>query len=153
DRSDHSAGPRALPQHAGEVRRPPQGAGACHRHRSLSRRRAAVCRRADHNDQASRCPPNGNRRIACLWTTTDGGWRQGLTSGGMQRTVSVVAAASGAAADVRLDACRTVGEVLPALRRLTGSAASLITRAGIALEPGLPVAHLRDGDLLVLTDA
>src|SRR4051812_41717991 len=70
----------------------------------------------------------------------------------MKRTVSVVAAASGAAADVRLDAGRTLGEVLPQLMRLTGSTSPLILRAGAALDPSLPVAHLRNGDELQLSD-
>ena len=71
----------------------------------------------------------------------------------MKRTVSVIAAGSGATADVRLDATRTVGEVLPQLMRLTGSTVPTITRDGTALDPGLPVAHLHDGDVLVLTDS
>src|SRR4051794_19990334 len=74
----------------------------------------------------------------------------------MKRTVSVVAAASGAVADVRLHANRTLGEVLPQLMRSTGSAGPLIRpliiRAGAALDPSLPVAHLRDGDELQLAD-
>ncbi|HMC68625.1 MAG TPA: FHA domain-containing protein, partial [Mycobacteriales bacterium] len=70
----------------------------------------------------------------------------------MKRTVSVVAAASGATADVRLDAARTLGEVLPELLRLTGSTAPVLTRGGATLDPAQPVAHLRDGDELVLTD-
>src|SRR3954464_4464731 len=81
----------------------------------------------------------------------------------MKRTVSVVAAASGAVADVRLHANRTLGEVLPQLMRLTGSAGPPLLpgraaarpgppppRAGGALDPSLPVAHLRDGDELRL---
>ncbi|HMC70285.1 MAG TPA: FHA domain-containing protein, partial [Mycobacteriales bacterium] len=70
----------------------------------------------------------------------------------MKRTVSVMAATSGARADVRLDATRTVGEVLPQLMRLTASTVPVIARAGRPLDPGLPVSHLRDGDVLVLTD-
>src|SRR3954463_7168289 len=74
----------------------------------------------------------------------------------MKRTVSVVDAASGAAADVRLHANRTLGDVLPQLMRLTGSASPVIRpvilRAGAALDPSLPVAHLRDGDELQLAD-
>src|SRR5436305_1714342 len=51
----------------------------------------------------------------------------------MKRTVSVVASASGAAADVRLYANRTLGEVLPQLMRLTGSAGPLLRAGGAAL--------------------
>src|SRR5438067_12755689 len=68
----------------------------------------------------------------------------------MKRTVTVVAAASGAAADVRLDAAVTLADALPELIRVTGSTASSLTREGVALDPRLPVAHLHDGDVVVL---
>ena len=90
--------------------------------------------------------------VSCLWTTTDVRSRHGLASAVMKRTVSVVAATSGAAADVRLDASRTLAEVLPGLARLTGSDPRRVTRDGVVLDPGLPVAGLRDGDALVLAD-
>src|SRR4051794_37087595 len=70
----------------------------------------------------------------------------------MKRTVSIVAATSQAAADVRLDASRTLADVLPTLVQLTGSDLRGVARNGVPLEPGLPVASLRDGDVLVLTD-
>src|SRR3954452_170496 len=70
----------------------------------------------------------------------------------MKRTVSIVAATSQAAADVRLDASRTLADVLPQLVQLTGSDLRRVVRNGIPLDPGLPVSTLRDGDVLVLTD-
>ena len=71
----------------------------------------------------------------------------------MKRTVTVVAADTGAVADVRLDARKTLADVLPQLTALTGSTAASITHEGRALEPRLPVAHLHDGDVLLLTAA
>ena len=61
----------------------------------------------------------------------------------MKRTVSVVAATSQAAADVRLDARRTLAEVMPQLAQLTGSELREVARNGVALDLGLPVATLR----------
>src|SRR5436309_15134184 len=68
----------------------------------------------------------------------------------MERVVTVVDAATGASADVRVEAGGTVGEALPELLRLTGAASSAVSRAGQPLEPRHPTADLRDGDVLVL---
>ena len=68
----------------------------------------------------------------------------------MERLVTVVDAATGATADVALDAAATVADVLPTLVRLTGAASPALTRAGEPIDPRQSVASLRDGDLLVL---
>ena len=67
----------------------------------------------------------------------------------MKRTVTVVDTASGATADVRLDAGATLGQVLPALQRVSGAVSAAVSRGGVVLEPRHPVAHLQDGDVLV----
>jgi S-DNA-T family DNA segregation ATPase FtsK/SpoIIIE len=68
----------------------------------------------------------------------------------MERTVTVVDACSGATADVRIDAAATVGAALPELLQITGAVCAAVSRAGVVLEPRHPVAHLHDGDVLVL---
>jgi DNA segregation ATPase FtsK/SpoIIIE, S-DNA-T family len=68
----------------------------------------------------------------------------------MSRTVSVVVAASGAMADVRLDSALTMADALPELMRLTGAVTPVVTRNGVAIDQHLPLAHLHDGDVLVL---
>lgn len=69
----------------------------------------------------------------------------------MDRLVTIVSTGSGATADVRIAADgTTLADVHPELCRLTGGEASPVSRAGVRLDPHEPVAHLRDGDVLVL---
>ena len=63
----------------------------------------------------------------------------------------MASATSGATADVRLLADgTTLADVLPELLRLTGAGAPTVMREGVDLDVRTPVAHLHDGDLLVL---
>lgn len=67
-----------------------------------------------------------------------------------ERVVTVIDAATGASADVRLDPSSTLGDALSGLVRVTGAASHAVTRAGEPVDPRQPAAHLRDGDVLVL---
>src|SRR4051794_22153100 len=70
----------------------------------------------------------------------------------MQRTITVVSAATGASADVSLDTSgeRMLGDVVDALATLTGGPATPVTRDGIRLDERMPLTHLHDGDVVVL---